>query len=44
MAALNLAGIPWTRWARFMWPLQLLWLGAGLVLLFIAHAMRWGPV
>ena len=44
MAALNLAGIPWTRWARFMLPLQLLWLSAGLVLLLIAHAMRWGPV
>lgn len=44
MAALNLAGIPWTRWARFMIPLQLLWLAAGLALLLIAHAMRWGPV
>jgi uncharacterized ion transporter superfamily protein YfcC len=44
MAALDLAGISWTRWARFMAPLQLLWLAAGLVLLLIAHAMRWGPV
>lgn len=44
MAALDLAGIPWTRWARFMLPLQILWLAAGLILLFIAHAMRWGPV
>jgi len=23
MAALALAGVPWTRWARFIWPLQL---------------------
>jgi uncharacterized ion transporter superfamily protein YfcC len=44
MAALDLAGVAWTRWARFMLPLQLLWLIAGLGLLFIAHAMRWGPV
>jgi uncharacterized ion transporter superfamily protein YfcC len=44
MAALNLAGISWTRWARFMLPLQAAWLAAGLVLLLIAHAMRWGPV
>lgn len=44
MAALDLAGISWTRWARFMAPLQVLWLVAGLVLLLIAHAMRWGPV
>jgi uncharacterized ion transporter superfamily protein YfcC len=44
MAALALANIPWTRWARFMLPLQLLWLAAGLALLLIAHAMHWGPV
>ncbi len=44
MAALDLAGIPWIRWARFMLPLQILWLAAGLVLFFIAHAMQWGPV
>jgi uncharacterized ion transporter superfamily protein YfcC len=43
MAALALAGVPWPRWARFMWPLQLLWLAAGLALLFIAHSVRWGP-
>ena len=43
MAGLALLGVSWTRWARFMAPLQLLWLGAGLVLLLIAHAMRWGP-
>jgi uncharacterized ion transporter superfamily protein YfcC len=43
MAALALSGISWPRWARFMWPLQLLWLAAGLALLFVAHAFRWGP-
>ncbi len=43
MAGLALIDVPWTRWVRFLWPLQLLWLGAGLVLLLIAHAMRWGP-
>lgn len=43
MAGLALVGIPYTKWARFMWPLQLLWLGAGLVLLLIAHAIQWGP-
>ena len=41
MAALDLAGIPWARWARFMLPLQILWLAAGLVLLLVAHAMHW---
>jgi uncharacterized ion transporter superfamily protein YfcC len=43
MAGLALAGVPWNRWARFMWPLQALWLVAGLTLLLIAHAMRYGP-
>lgn len=43
MAGLALAGVPWTRWAKFLWPLQLMWLTAGLVLLLIAHAIRYGP-
>lgn len=43
MAALALINVPWTRWARFMFPLQCLWLAAGLILLFIAHAIKWGP-
>jgi len=41
MAALALAGVPWTRWARFIWPLQLAWLVAGLALLLLAHAIGW---
>jgi len=43
MAGLALIRVPWTRWAKFMWPLQLLWFGAGLVLLLVAQAVRWGP-
>jgi uncharacterized ion transporter superfamily protein YfcC len=43
MAGLALIGVPWTKWAKFLWPLQVLWLLAGLALLLIAHAMRWGP-
>lgn len=43
MAGLALIGVPWERWVRFMWPLQCLWLGAGMVLLWVAHGMRWGP-
>jgi uncharacterized ion transporter superfamily protein YfcC len=41
MAGLALIRVSWTRWAKFMWPLQLLWMGAGLVLLLIAHAIGW---
>jgi len=43
MAGLALVEIPYVKWAKFMWPLQLLWLVAGLALLLIAHAIRWGP-
>jgi len=43
MAGLALLGVPWTRWARFMAPLQAIWLAIGLVFLAIAHAIRWGP-
>src|SRR6185503_2949482 len=41
MAALALAKIPYAAWARFILPLQLLWLAAGGVLLLIAHATGW---
>ena len=43
MAGLALIGVPWTRWAKFLWPLQVIWLVLGLVFLLIAQAMRWGP-
>jgi uncharacterized ion transporter superfamily protein YfcC len=43
MAGLALIKVPWTKWVRFLWPLQVMWLAAGLVLLLIAHAIHWGP-
>ncbi|MGE0641360.1 MAG: YfcC family protein [Thermoanaerobaculia bacterium] len=43
MAGLALIGVPWTRWVRFLWPLQLIWIVLGFVFLLIAHAIRWGP-
>lgn len=43
MAGLALIGVSWTRWVRFLWPLQCLWLATGLVLLLVAHAIQWGP-
>lgn len=43
MAGLALIGVPWTRWAKFLWPLQVIWLLLGLAFLLIAQAMRWGP-
>ncbi|HXV61112.1 MAG TPA: AbgT family transporter [Vicinamibacteria bacterium] len=43
MAGLAMIGVKWTDWVRFIWPLQCLWLIAGLVLLLTAHAMQYGP-
>ena len=43
MAGLALIGVPWTRWVRFLWPLQLIWIGIGLIFLLLAHAIRLGP-
>lgn len=43
MAALALAGVPWTKWVRFVWPLLLMWLAVGAVALVIAQAIAWGP-
>jgi len=36
-------GVPWTRRARFIWPLQVLWLPARTAFLLLAHAVQWGP-
>ncbi len=43
VVALALAGVPWTKWARFMVPLQLLFLAAGFASLAVAVAIGWGP-
>src|SRR6185436_19482828 len=42
MAGLGLIGVSWNRWAKFMLPLQLIWLALGLAFLAIAHAIRLG--
>ncbi|MBN2223063.1 MAG: YfcC family protein [Deltaproteobacteria bacterium] len=43
IVAVSLAGITWTKWARFMLPLQLMMLLAGFLLLTIAVLIGWGP-
>ena len=44
MACLALAGVSWTQWVRFIWPLMLIWLTMGITALMVAHAIGWGPV
>ena len=43
MAGLALIKVSWEQWVRFIWPLECLWIGTGLVLLLISHWMNWGP-
>jgi uncharacterized ion transporter superfamily protein YfcC len=43
IVAVSLAGITWTKWARFMLPLQILLLLAGFLMLTIAVLIGWGP-
>ncbi len=43
MAGLALIGIPWNIWARWLFPLLMIWLALGLVALLIAHAIALGP-
>lgn len=43
MAGLALAGIPWSKWVRWVWPFILMQVAVGIVFLFIAHAIQYGP-
>jgi uncharacterized ion transporter superfamily protein YfcC len=43
MAGLALIKVRWEEWVKFIWPLQCIWIGTGLVLLLISHWMNWGP-
>jgi len=43
MAALSLAKIPWSRWAKWVWPLILIQYGIGFISVIIAHLVKYGP-
>lgn len=43
MAALAIGGIKWEKWAKFMWPLFLIWCAIAVVMLIIAVAIGYGP-
>jgi uncharacterized ion transporter superfamily protein YfcC len=43
MAGLALIKVPWERWVKFIWPLQCVWIGTGLVFLLVSHWINWGP-
>ncbi|WP_066254308.1 YfcC family protein [Neobacillus drentensis] len=43
MAALAIAGIPWTKWAKWVLPLVIIQFVIGLIAVVIAHAIHYGP-
>ncbi|MBM7587206.1 putative ion transporter superfamily protein YfcC [Bacillus pakistanensis] len=43
MANLAIAGISWTKWIRFMFPLLLIWIIIGAIFLTAGVFMNWGP-
>ncbi|MGJ9457949.1 hypothetical protein [Oceanobacillus sp. CF4.6] len=44
MANLAIAGVPWTKWIKFAFPLVMIWYLIGILFLVIAVMMNWGPM
>ncbi|KGX88651.1 hypothetical protein N781_09640 [Pontibacillus halophilus JSM 076056 = DSM 19796] len=44
MANLAIAGIPWTKWIKFAFPLVVIWYIIGIIYLSIGVLMDWGPM
>lgn len=44
MANLAIAGVPWTKWIKFAFPLVLIWYVIGTVFIVIGVLMNWGPM
>ena len=43
MAAIGLAGVPYEKWAKFVWPLMLMWTLLAAGILVFATAIKFGP-
>ncbi|MCL7748467.1 YfcC family protein [Halalkalibacter alkaliphilus] len=43
MATIAAAGISYGKWAKFIFPLLIVWFFIGCAFLLVAHAMTWGP-
>ena len=43
MAGLALAGIPWGKWIKWVFPFALMQVGIAIVFLLIAHFIQYGP-
>ncbi|SDJ68895.1 YfcC family protein [Sediminibacillus albus] len=43
MASLAVAGVPWTKWVKFIFPLFLAWVVIAVIMLSIGVMINWGP-
>jgi uncharacterized ion transporter superfamily protein YfcC len=43
MAAIGLAGVPYERWAKFVWPLMVMWTLLAAAILIFAAVVKLGP-
>ncbi len=43
MAALSIGGITWKKWAKWVWPLVIIWYIQGIILIAIASYIGYGP-
>ena len=43
MAYLTIAKIPYVKWVKFIWPLMVVWIVIGCILLLIANGINLGP-
>ncbi len=44
MAVLAVGKVPWTRWVKFVFPLLLLWIVVGMIAIWIATFINYGPI
>lgn len=44
MAVLAVGKVPWTRWVKFVFPIMMIWIVIGMVAIWIATAINYGPV
>ncbi len=43
MASLAVAGVPWTKWLKFIFPLFIAWVVIAVIMLTIGVMINWGP-
>lgn len=44
MAVLAVGRVPWTRWVKFVFPLLMIWIVIGMIAIWIATVINYGPI